>query len=144
MTPEALAALHRRCFTEAPRPWSAEEFRELLALASTLFAVRPGGFALGRLAGPEAELLTLAVHPDSRRRGLGAALVGDIEAQAAARGVEEARLEVAVTNAAGRGLYAALGYAPAGRRPGYYAPAGRPPVDALVLFKRLWPPQESI
>jgi ribosomal-protein-alanine N-acetyltransferase len=139
MTPDALAALHRLCFTDAPRPWSAEEFRGLLALASTLFSARPGGFAVGRLAGPEAELLTLAVHPASRRRGLGAALVGDIEAQAAARGAEEARLEVAVTNAAGRALYAAMGYAPVGRRPGYYARARRPPVDALVLLKRLEP-----
>lgn len=144
MTPDALAGLHRLCFTDAPRPWSAAEFRELLALASTLFAVRPGGFALGRLAGREAEIVTLAVHPAARRRGLGAALVGDIEAQAAAGGAEEVRLEVAVTNAAGRALYAALGYAPVGRRPGYYAPAGRPPVDALVLFKRLAPPQDSI
>jgi ribosomal-protein-alanine N-acetyltransferase len=144
MTPDALAALHRLCFTDAPRPWSAEEFKELLAPPSALFAARPGGFALGRLAGPEAELLTLAVHPASRRRGIGAALVGETEAQAAARGAEEARLEVAVTNAAARALYAALGYEPVGRRPGYYAPAGRPPVDALILFKRLAPPQESI
>jgi ribosomal-protein-alanine N-acetyltransferase len=137
MTPDELASLHALCFTDAPRPWSAAEFRGLVALESTLFAERPGGFAVGRLAGPEAELLTLAVHPAARRRGLGAALVGDIEAQAAARGAAEAHLEVAVTNAAGRALYAALGYAPVGRRAGYYAPAGRPPVDALVLSKRL-------
>ena len=122
-----------------PRPWSAEAFRALLALGSTLFAARPGGFAVGRLAGPEAELLTLAVHPAARRRGLGAALVRDIEAQAAARGAEEARLEVARDQRGRARALCRARLAQVGRRPGYYAPAGRPPVDALVLFKRLAP-----
>ena len=62
-------------------------------------------------------------------------LVADFEAAAAARGAEECLLEVAVTNAAARALYAGLGYAPVGRRPGYYRRPARRPVDALVLRK---------
>jgi ribosomal-protein-alanine N-acetyltransferase len=136
-SPQALAALHALAFTDCPRPWTAAEFALLLAEPSTLLTARPAGFALGRVAGPEAELMTLAVHPGNRRRGHGTALVLAFEAAAAARGAEEAFLEVAASNVPARGLYARLGYACAGRRPAYYTPAGAPPVDALVLRKRL-------
>jgi ribosomal-protein-alanine N-acetyltransferase len=138
MTPEALAALHRTAFTDTPRPWSAAEFAALLDQPGTLLATRPGGFALGRVAGPEAELLTLAVHPAARRRGLATRLVAAFEAEAAARGAEECLLEVAETNAAARALYARLGYLPAGRRRGYYRRPAAPAVDALVLRKVLF------
>jgi ribosomal-protein-alanine N-acetyltransferase len=137
---EALAALHALAFTDAPRPWTAGEFRALLDEHNTLLATRDGGLAVGRLAGPEAELLTVAVHPEARRRGLGSALVRAIEAAAARGGAEECLLEVAVTNAPALALYAALGYAPVGRRPRYYLPAASPPVDALILRKWLASP----
>ena len=104
MTPEAMAALHAAAFTDTPRPWTAAEFAGLLREPTTLVAVRDSGFALGRIAGPEAELLTLAVHPAARRCGLATALVAEFEARAAARGAEESLLEVAVTNAAARAL----------------------------------------
>ena len=77
------------------------------------------------------------MRPDARRRGIAAALVGAFEAAAIARGAAECLLEVAVTNAGARALYARLGYGQAGRRPGYYRRAGAPPVDALVLRKPL-------
>jgi [ribosomal protein S18]-alanine N-acetyltransferase len=139
MTPEALAALHALAFTDTPRPWSALEFEAPLQQPSTLIVDRPGGFALGRIAGPEAELLTLAVHPEARRGGLASELLRRFDAAAAGRGAEEVLLEVAVTNAPARALYGRLGYAPAGRRAGYYVRAAAPPVDALVLRKRLGP-----
>jgi len=137
MTPEALAALHALAFDDTPRPWTASEFAALLGQEAALLVARPAGFALGRIAGPEAELLTLAVHPGARRRGLGSALVAAFEAAAAARGAAEALLEVAETNAPARALYHGLGYRPVGRRPGYYRRAAAPPLDALVLRKRL-------
>jgi ribosomal-protein-alanine N-acetyltransferase len=138
MTPEALAALHRRCFDAAPRPWSAAEFAALLETPGTLLVTREGGFALGRLAGPEVEILTLAVDPAARRRGVATGLVSELEAAAAARGAREAFLEVASGNTAARALYARLGYAPTGLRRGYYG-AG---TDALVLTRILALPGE--
>jgi ribosomal-protein-alanine N-acetyltransferase len=138
MTPESLAALHARSFSDAPRPWTVEEFVRLLAEPAVFHVARPGGFAVGRVAGPEVELLSLSVAPEARRRGLGAALVTEFEAQAARRGADEAFLEVAVTNTAGRALYQRAGYEVRGRRPGYYARPGQLPVDALVLGKPLY------
>ena len=125
MTPEALAALHARAFTDTPRPWTAAEFAALLAEPATILVTRPAGFA------PRPRRRTGGGAPDPRRRSRrAAARVGArarrraFEAAAAARGAEEALLEVAVTNAAARALYTALGYAQAGRRRGYYVRAG--------------------
>ena len=143
MQADLLAALHALAFTDTPRPWTAAEFAALLGQPGTLVAVAPEAFALGRVAGPEAELLTLAVHPAARRCGLARTLVARLEAMAAAAGAEEMILEVAVTNAPARALYEGLGYSPAGRRPRYYARPAGPPVDALVLRKRLAPTSEK-
>src|SRR5207344_849006 len=102
MTPEALARLHALAFDDTPRPWTAAEFAGLLAEPTTLLVTIEGGFALGRAAAGEAELLTLAVHPDARRRGHGAELLRRFEAAAATRGADEVLIEVAVINAPAR------------------------------------------
>ena len=136
MTPEALARIHAAAFT-TPRPWSAGEFAALLAMPGVWFDGDAAGFVLGRAAGGEAELLTLAVHPDHRRAGRGRALLAAFETVARVRGAGEAFLEVAETNAAARALYAGAGYGEAGRRPGYFTTPGGAWVDALVLRKPL-------
>jgi len=133
MTPEALAALHGRCFT-TPRPWSAAEFAGFLADPLVFLLVEgDAGFLLGRAVAGEAELLTIAVVPEARRLGLGRRLVSRFLYQARLRGAESAFLEVAADNAAARGLYDRSGFLEVGRRRGYYrSPDGRV-IDALVL-----------
>lgn len=137
--PGALAAIHRRCFTDTPRPWTEEEFSVLLELASTILVAMPEGFALGRIAGPEAELMTLAVTPDSRRKGIGRSLLAGFEQAAAGRGASEVYLEVAETNNAARALYAGAAYVSAGYRRDYYRRSGGWAIGALVLRKDLRP-----
>ncbi len=143
MTPEAMAALHASCFGAAPRPWTAAEFADLLAGPGTVALTRSGGLALIRVAGPEAELLTIAVDPARRRRGIGAALLGEALATASARGAAEMFLEVAAANAAARALYAAAGFAEVGCRPAYYRAPGAEPDDALVLRRGLTAAQNA-
>jgi len=140
VTPAALARLHAAVFVR-PRPWSAAEFAALLAAPSTILASAPEGFALGRVAAGEAELLTLAVAARARRQGLGRRLLAACEAAAASRGARRLVLEVAADNLAARALYAAAGYGEAGRRQGYYAAlAGLAAADAIVLAKSLEAP----
>ena len=136
MTPAEMAALHARSFT-TPRPWSEAEITALLASPLVFALTRPGAFLLGRVVAGEAELLTIAVHPDQRRAGLGGALVAAFLTESRARGGESAFLEVAEGNAAARALYAACGFAPAGRRRGYYHRPDGASEDALVLVRSL-------
>ena len=136
MTPAEMAALHARSFS-TPRPWSEAEITELLASPLVFALTRPGAFLLGRVVAGEAELLTIAVHPDQRRSGLGGALVDAFVTEARARGGESAFLEVAASNTAARALYANCGFAPAGRRRGYYHRPDGTSEDALVLVRSL-------
>lgn len=138
MTPDDLAAIHARCFTR-PRPWAAAEFAALLDSPRAFLLVRPWGFLLGRTVADEAELLTLAVAPDARRRGIGRDLVAEFAATSRARGAARAFLEVAADNAAAQALYHAAGWRESGRRRRYYGPEQ----DAVVMTLPLAPGQEG-
>jgi ribosomal-protein-alanine N-acetyltransferase len=133
-----LAALHARAFD---KPWSAAELARLLD-NDTAFAVMANhngaeaGFALGWAAAGEAELLTVAVAPEARRQGVGAALVTAMGVTALVRGAASMHLEVAENNAPARALYIKLGYEEAGRRRDYYAGEGDK-IDAIVMRRTL-------
>lgn len=136
MTPVELAELHRQCF-QVPRPWTADEFRDFLKSANTYLITCPDGFLLGRLGGPEAEILTLAVAPSGRRKGVGRALVDEFLAVAGEHGGEQMFLEVASDNLAAIALYRSAGFRQSGLRKDYYrSPHGRK-ISALVMQRGL-------
>lgn len=138
------ALLHAAAMLE---PWSAGAWRGLLAdpavvgIGAGIGAGGPGrlaGALLLRCVSDEAEILTVCVAPDERRRGLGRALVSAALDSAAWRGAHRVYLEVAVDNAAALSLYRSVGFAEVGRRRGYYGrPEGR--VDALLLARTAAP-----
>jgi [ribosomal protein S18]-alanine N-acetyltransferase len=138
MTPDALAALHARCFTTPP-PWSAASFATLLTDRNSFVATDPleRAFVIGRVIAGEAELLTLATAPEARRSGLGRTLMARFDAEARAKGAKTAFLEVAEDNAPARILYSACGWVQTGRRPAYYVGENGAPVAALILCKSL-------
>jgi ribosomal-protein-alanine N-acetyltransferase len=134
---DVLARLHAVSFTDA---WSAEWIARLLAHPGS-FAVLAdgdsGGFVLARAAGGEAEILTLAVAPAARRRGIGSALISAACRQAQEMGADAMFLEVSRTNEPARTLYTRLGFREVGRRRGYYQEPGRSNEDALVFCGKL-------
>ena len=134
--PEALAALHALCFT-TPRPWSAAEFAGLMAQPQVFLICLPEGLALARMAGPEAELLTLAVHPAAQRRGHGRALLRGWMNEAETRGASDAYLEVASDNHSAINLYLGEGFQELGRRRGYFQRPDGTRLDALIMHKAL-------
>ena len=137
MTPAGLAALHRRCF-RIPPPWSEADFAAFAADPLAFLLVEgDAGFLLGRAVAGEAELLTLAVAPESRRLGLGRKLVARFLYQARLRGAERAFLEVSAENLAAIALYESAGFAAAGRRRDYYAASEGGRIDALVMARGL-------
>jgi ribosomal-protein-alanine N-acetyltransferase len=135
---QALAEVHARSFETG---WSAADIAALLAAPGGFgLAVREDGvicgFLLGRAIAGEAEVLTLAVAPAARRRGVARALMAAAIAAAEAAGAEALFLEVAADNLAALQLYAGAGFVRVGARPGYYGRAGAA-VDALVLRRDL-------
>ena len=104
--------------------WSAAQLLTLFALPSARVAVawdgdRACGFSAARMAGPESELLLLAVDPADRGRGIGQRLMDDWQAWAAEQGAEDYFLEMRADNDAIH-LYESAGFAECGRRPAYY------------------------
>ena len=132
MTPEALADLHARCFT-TPRPWRADEFSELLKTPGIFLISHSNGFAMGRIAGPEAELLTIAVHPDAHNAGHGGRLIDDFLCKAATSGAREVFLEVAENNAPAIALYRKSGFLEIAKRKEYFKQIGGKALTALIF-----------
>ncbi len=132
-----LAGLHKDLFEQ---PWDESSVADLLRHPGSIsFLARLGqplqtaGFIMGQLAADEAEILSLGVRKDRQRHGIGRKLV---EAMVRTARKAEARrlfLEVAESNPAAIALYKGVGFAEIGRRKGYYARAGAPPEDALML-----------
>jgi len=137
---EALAAVHAAAFDA---PWSADDIvrfaedRGGFALAAEMDdGDGIAGFILCRAIAGEAEILTLAVAPAHRRRGLASALV-ETAAAVAAESAEAMFLEVAEDNPGALALYQRLGFAIAGRRAGYYGRPAGGAVDAIVMRRAL-------
>jgi [ribosomal protein S18]-alanine N-acetyltransferase len=107
----------------------------LLATPGAFALLSADGFILARVAGDEAEILSLGVRPNARREGQARALV--VDAAARADGAAAMFLEVGAGNEAARRLYAGLGFREAGVRKGYYREPGKPPQDALTLKAEL-------
>ncbi len=107
--------------------WSAIQLGGALAVDTSFarFAKGSGldciGFTLCRAAGPEVELLLVAVRPAARGTGVGGRLIDAAIADAAARRAEDMFLEVREQNQAALALYRSRGFTEVGRRPAYYA-----------------------
>jgi ribosomal-protein-alanine N-acetyltransferase len=126
---EVMAAIHAAAFP-AWDAWDAKVFREQVAQPGVLALLHPsGGMIVARLAADEAEILTLAVIPDSRRTGIAATLLQAASCQLAERGARACFLEVSVRNEAALALYTNAGFTRAGLRRDYYSDTS----DALVL-----------
>lgn len=78
----------------------------------------------------EAHLMTIATHPDWRRRGLAERLLVRIMEEARAHQALSITLEVRVSNTAAQALYARHSFVPVGRRKRYYRDNHE---DALLL-----------
>lgn len=134
MSPDLLAEIHASAFD---RPWDAAAFQSLCRQDGVVALGHADGFILIRTVSDEAEILTLAVRPQARRRGAGADLVRAGADAARAQGAQRLFLEVAEDNAAALALYRSAGFVEDGRRKGYYARTEGPAATALLLSLNL-------
>ncbi|HEX8499225.1 MAG TPA: ribosomal protein S18-alanine N-acetyltransferase [Pyrinomonadaceae bacterium] len=97
---------------------------------------RLSGYIAARINADELHVNNLGVWPESRRRGVGAALLGAALDFAARCGAREAVLEVRAGNLPARALYERFGFAVVGERRNYYK---EPVEDAKIMTMRLAP-----
>jgi [ribosomal protein S18]-alanine N-acetyltransferase len=131
----AVASVHLASFQ---RGWGEDEIHRLLADPSVvghrvMIGGTMAGFILSRLAGGEAEILSVAIAPARRGRGLSGPLLALHLRRLAGLGVRAVFLEVGQHNAPACRLYKRAGFYEVGRRQGYYE-GGE---SALVLRRDL-------
>lgn len=127
--------IEQAAFADA-QPWTAQtwwselagmpEHRTYVAASDTGRVV---GYAGARWADDVGDVMTVAVHPAQRRRGIGGLLMDSLLDEATRRRIREVTLEVRDGNAAALALYAAHGFVAVARRRGYYGPG----VDAVLM-----------
>lgn len=133
-----VAQLEARCFSD---PWSEQSIASELPndLSFWLVAEEDGvvvGYIGSQTVFPESDMMNVAVHPDYRRRGIGAILVEALIAQLRIWDCKSLTLEVRASNESAIALYEKLGFEQAGLRKNYYR---NPKEDALIMRKLLYP-----
>ena len=136
---EGAANLERLCFPAAP--WSAQSLElltnegigvgYLLTDPTDGSVVAYGGMLI---TVDEGQITNIAVHPDHRRRGYGAAILRALLRHAKDARLESVSLEVRPSNTAAVTMYRNAGFAEAGRRKAFYT---KPTEDALVMVCKI-------
>jgi len=136
-----IAAIHAASFA---RPWSTLEFERLLGergvVGDGVFlgtATKPTGFVLSRMVLDEAEILTVAVAPEARGKGLSIPLLERHLDELSRRGVRTVHLEVEEGNQPAIALYRRFGFTETGRREGYYQKPDGGRAAALTMAREL-------
>jgi [ribosomal protein S18]-alanine N-acetyltransferase len=129
-----------------PSPWTLASFeRELtLPFSRVMVAIpyadstppRDGhsivGFLCRWLIADECHVLNIAVHPDSRRSGIGGVLITEAISEARSNGAGVVTLEVRRTNLPARQLYRKFDFEERRLRRHYYGPGE----DAIIMELR--------
>ena len=121
-----------------PEPWTRSMLLEEIANSDNrrYTLAEEGGVIIGYLGlmyvlKDELHVNTIGTRPGHEGRGVATSLLDEAWADALARGVARATLEVAVSNERAIALYYRYGFAPVGVRKNYYE---RTREDALILW----------
>jgi ribosomal-protein-alanine N-acetyltransferase len=136
-----IAEIHALSFKHK---WNVDELGRMKAQEGTTFLVArraspygtraPLGFLILRRAADEAEVITIAVHPRQRGRGIGKKLMEDTLFRLYGERCKHLFLEVDASNEAALLLYKGLGFKEVGTRKGYYSASGG---DGTALVMRI-------
>jgi ribosomal-protein-alanine N-acetyltransferase len=129
---QAVLEIERSSFTT---PWSETSFfNEIKNPRSISKVARLGGRIAGYLCASriidEGHILTFAVHPEFRKRGIASALIRDILDQLKGEGCRFVFLEVRASNSGARKMYEKFGFRELGVRKNYYL---SPVEDGIVM-----------
>jgi len=107
--------------------------RIMLAIPLESGSASIAGFLCRWLIADECHILNIAVHPDSRRLGIGTVLLSEAISEAKATGAGVVTLEVRRSNLAARQLYRKFEFEERRLRRHYYGPGE----DAIIMELRL-------
>jgi len=130
---DEVVAIERLSFT---LPWSRGAFLYEMEQnrVARCWVLRESEHVIGYVClweiGDEVHVTNIAVHPESRRRGLGRTLLSSVLDDARQRRLRVVGLEVRPSNHEALGMYDSFGFKVVGRRKGYYYDTGE---DALVM-----------
>lgn len=131
-----VAELEKLCF---PDPWSLAAVESELHNPLSLWLVAVSddkviGYVGSQTVCGESDIMNLAVHPMSRKKGIASALMTALSDELRRGGVTALMLEVRHTNEPAILLYEKLGFTCVGIRPNYYL---HPREDARIMRKEL-------
>jgi len=114
----SMAEIHAVSFE---RGWDALEMSRHISKDICLGLGDPlSCFIICARAADQADILTIATHPDARRQGLGATLLNATLTHLAQTNISTIFLDVAEDNHSAIALYKKAGFQAIGRRPAYY------------------------
>jgi ribosomal-protein-alanine N-acetyltransferase len=118
--------------------WPRKYFLELYRDCRDFFVVakmggRIAGYAVACAEKRGAEVASLAVHPDYRRRGVADALMRHMLRELGSAGVRRVELMVRTGNTAGAQLYRGLGFRRVRKVPRYYEDGG----DGFLMVRAI-------
>jgi ribosomal-protein-alanine N-acetyltransferase len=125
-----------------PAPWTLASFereltlpfsRIMLAIPAEAGGASIAGFLCRWLIADECHVLNIAVHPDSRRLGIGTVLLSEAISEAKSTGAGVVTLEVRRSNLAARQLYRKFEFEERRLRRHYYGPGE----DAIIMELRI-------
>ena len=119
---EACTQIYGQCF---PKPWTLQDFKTFYASKNicAYVALEEGelvGFIIAQTAGQQADIVTLAIHPSFRRKGIAKTLSIFLMDKLFKSKNETLFLEVAQSNIGAFSLYQSLGFTVCGKRQFYY------------------------
>ena len=128
----AITAIENGAFSS---PWPEKLLRDFIEYDDRLCLIadignEPAGYLNALFAVDEYHIGSLAVKPEFRRRGVGAALVRELIKRAHAANGMYIFLEARQSNTAARELYSGLGFIEVSKRRNYYE---SPREDAILM-----------
>ncbi len=133
---EAMARLDKECFS---MPWSLQAFRDELSKNDAAFylvaIVSDEIIGFAGLWGilDEGHITNVAVHPDFRKKGIGALMLAKLIELSCEAGITSHTLEVRRSNEAAIDLYKKFDFKIGGIRKEYYSDNLE---DALILWRK--------
>jgi ribosomal-protein-alanine N-acetyltransferase len=128
-------------------PWGRDAIASFIGCVPGVFILFPSnrvgltlggpvGFVIARWVGDECEIMSIGVHPQYRRLGLGRMLMETVRRTALVHGKMSWILEVREHNTPALSLYKSIGFHEVGKRRGYYIDTGEAAIH-LACFRHI-------